>query len=425
MKFTTRHNVVWLTFILTLLLYIDRVCISAAKTEITSSLSISDTQFGWVLSAFALGYALFQTPSGILIDRFGPRKVLPSIVLLWSVFTAITGWAWSFGSLLLTRFLFGMGEAGAFPGISKSILGWFPVEERGFVTGINFSGSRLGAAFTLPFMVYLISVFGWRYTFLILGLLGFIWAFWWYYWYRDQPEDHPQIGEEELIYIKENRQKVSSDNKEGIDLIKLLKRPFMINLMIQYFASNYIFFFCLTWLFPFMKEKYQISDLELSYWVMMPFIFGALGNYFSGWLVDYLYKRTDLNISRKTPAYIGFTLVVVGLISLLNANSIYVSIISISISIFGADMTLTPSWSYCLDVGKHHAGAISGTMNMAGNLGSFFTALFFPYMIKWSGDENLFFLIGIALALTAIISWSRLNADRQRHVEVDLIKVLV
>ncbi|MEM9143696.1 MAG: MFS transporter, partial [Bacteroidota bacterium] len=162
--FPKRYLMVLGTFLLALLLYIDRVCISVAKDPIAESLGLSDKQMGWVLSAFALGYALLQTPSGLMSDRYGPRKILTLIVTLWSLFTALTGAVWNFISLLATRFLFGAGEAGAFPGISRAIYSWIPLKERGIVTGINFSGSRLGAAFALPAVAWLIDVLGWRST---------------------------------------------------------------------------------------------------------------------------------------------------------------------------------------------------------------------------------------------------------------------
>ena len=189
-----RYFLIVNTFILSLILYIDRVCISAAKSPIAESLHLSDKQMGWVLSIFALGYALFQTPSGYIADKFGPRKVLALIVTFWSIFTSLTGAAWNYISLLVVRFLFGAGEAGAFPGISRAVYSWIPLKERGLVNGINFSGSRLGAAFALPMVAWLITVFGWRMSFVILGIIGIIWAIWWYYWFRDMPEDHKGVS---------------------------------------------------------------------------------------------------------------------------------------------------------------------------------------------------------------------------------------
>jgi MFS transporter, ACS family, glucarate transporter len=410
----TRYVLVFYTFFLTILLYIDRICISAAKGPISEALDLNDKQFGWIMSSFALGYALFQTPSGILLDKKGPRTVITMIVSAWSVMTAVTGMAWNFISMLLIRFLFGMGEAGAFPGISKSSISWFPVKERGIVTGINFSGSRLGAAFAMPFVIYLINSFGWRISFLILGLIGVVWAVFWHKWFRDQPEEHSSVSKEELAYIVEHRQKIESQSAVSVSWLDLLKKRQVWYIMIQYFASNYIFFFCLTWLFPFLKSKYQMDETSLSYWMTMPFLAGAIGNYFSGYLVDYLYKNEGIIISRRLPAVVGFLLIAIGLIANLGADSVYSSIAFLSLAIFGADMTLSPSWSYCMDVGKNYTGILSGTMNMAGNLGAFLTALAFPYLMSWTGNENTFFYIGIALSFLAIYCWSKMNPEKTK-----------
>lgn len=147
--FPTRYKLIAWTFSLSMLLYIDRVAISTARTPVSEAFNLSDTQFGWVLSSFALGYALFQTPAGLLADRYGARRVLTLIVALWSLFTALTGLAWGFASLLLFRFVFGAAEAGAYPTCARAFYAWLPTAERGLAQGINFSGSRLGAAFAL------------------------------------------------------------------------------------------------------------------------------------------------------------------------------------------------------------------------------------------------------------------------------------
>ena len=140
------------TFSLSLLLYIDRAMISSAEGPIRESLGFTPNQMGWVFAIFALGYSLSQVPSGYIADKYGPRKLLSGIVAIWSAFTFATGLAFNFISMLVARFLFGAGEAGAFPGMSRAVYSWIPLKERGIVTGINFSGSRLGAAFALPFM---------------------------------------------------------------------------------------------------------------------------------------------------------------------------------------------------------------------------------------------------------------------------------
>ncbi len=405
-KIPVRYLLVTSTFFLSLLLYIDRACISAAKIPVSQSLGFSDKQMGWILSAFALGYTVFQTPSGMLIDRFGPRKILTVIVILWSGFTALTGLAWNYISMLFTRFFFGACEAGAFPGMSRAVFSWFPVKERGLVTGINFSGSRVGAAFALPVIAGLISYTGWRITFMILGIAGFIWAVFWYLWFRDTPEMKIKITGEERNYIISNRQVIEkSGKKAGISFGDMLKSKNMWLAMGQYFCSNFTFFFTLAWVFAHLQRKYGLEIIEAGFYASAPLIGGALGNWFSGWLVDLIYRKGNWKISRRFPAILGFLLVLAGLLGTLQMESATGSIVFLTIAIFGADMTISPSWSFCVDIGRKNSGAVSGTMNMAGNLGSFITALAFPYLREWTGSDDYFFYLGAALALMAVFFW--------------------
>lgn len=404
-----RHLLVATTFSLTLLLYIDRVCISAAKGPISEALDLNDKQFGWILSAFALGYALFQAPSGKLVDTYGPRKVITWIVSIWSVLTAVTGAAFGFVSLLITRFLFGVGEAGAFPGIAKSTYNWIPLQERGVVTGINFSGSRLGAAFAMPLITWMIASFDWRNSFYILGAVGVFWALVWYYWFRDTPEENSSISKTELDYIIKNRQEQNLEKKELIPFLTLLKSNNLWLAMTQYFSSNYINFFCLSWLFPYVKERYGLSMMDAGFYTMFPLLAGAFGNYFSGFLVDIIYRTGKWKLSRRIPAIIGFSLVIIGLMVSLQMESVQGAVVFLSLAVFGADMTLSPSWSFCVDIGKENAGSVSGTMNMAGNIGSFLTALAFPYLASWTGSTDTFFYVGAVLAVIAIFCWLRMN----------------
>jgi ACS family glucarate transporter-like MFS transporter len=394
------------TFILAMIVLFDRILISVAKDPIASDLSLNDKQMGWVLSIFALGYALFQTPSGFLADKFGARRVLTAVVSLWSFFTALTGAVWSFASLIVVRFLFGMGEAGAFPSMARAIFKWIPIRERGIVNGINFSGGRIGAAIALPLVAGLIEFTSWRMSFVILGIIGIVWAVIWYAWFRDSPSKHPGITEKELRYIEDNIQQPTANlENEKISFGKMFKSKTMWLIMGQYFSSNFTFFFCLTWMFPHLKATYNLESIEAGFYSSAPLIFGALGNWVSGWMVDYIYRKKRWELSRKLPAIIGFSLATIGIIASIYMKEVNGAVIFLSIAVFGADMTLSPSWSACVDIGKEHSGTVSGTMNMAGNLGSFFTALAFPYLLSMTGSGTPFFFVAAALNLLAIVMW--------------------
>lgn len=410
--FPTRYLLVFGTFLLSVLLYIDRVCISVAKDPITAALDLTDKQFGWVLSVFALGYALAQTPTGILNDRFGPRIILTTVVSFWSFFTALTGVAWNFMSLLIVRFVFGVGEAGAFPGMARATFSWIPIRERGIVTGINFSGSRLGAAFALPAVAWMIDTLGWRMSFLVLGVVGFIWAFVWYWWFRDDPEQHKTISDEEKKFILATRQQVSNEASEKLSGALLLKSKNMWLAMGQYFASNFTFFFSLTWLFPHIKSKYGLDAVEAGFYASAPLVFGALGNYFSGFMVDKIYATGKWRLSRRLPAIVGFALASIGLVASIYMQTPVGAVVFLSMAIFGADMTLSPSWSLCVDIGKKNSGAVSGTMNMAGNIGAFVTALAFPYLLSWFGNVEPFFLLAAVLNVIAIWLWMKIEPQK-------------
>lgn len=412
MKFRGRYLVVAGMFILSLLLYIDRVCISVAKDAISGDLGLSDKAMGWVLSAFALGYALFQVPSGMLADRLGPRRVLTAIVSIWSAFTALTGMVWNYVSLLIVRFLFGAGEAGAFPSMSRVTFSWIPIRERGIVIGLNFSGSRLGAAFALPFVAWLITAFGWRNAFIILGVIGIAWALLWWFGFRDLPEEHPQLSAAEQAEIQQGRQQIEADASEKVPLKDLLKSGNMRVAIIQYFCSNFTFFFALTWLFPHLKETYDLNTMDAGWYAIAPFIAGAFGNWTAGFMVDRIFSAGKWNQSRRLPAMIGFGLAAAGLIGSIFMTTPLTAVIMLSIAIFGADMTLSPSWALCVDIGKKSAGTVSGTMNMAGNIGSFLTALAFPYLAAWTGSVDYFFYIAALLNILAMYLWSSTQADR-------------
>ena len=400
-----RALVVVATFLLAFLLYVDRVCISTAKGPIVAELGLTDAQFGWVLSAFAFGYALLQTPSGMLADQLGARRILAAIVTLWSIFTGLTALTWNFVSLLVVRFCFGAGEAGAFPGMARAVFSWIPVRERGLVKGINFSASRVGAAVTMPLLPLLIGALGWKASFGVLMLVGFGWATVWWLWFRDDPAEHPTITPAELAVIAAGRAPVSVAAAKPLSLGRMLRSGALWLMMGQYFASNFTFFFCLSWLFPYVQKTYGLTYTQAGFYAMLPLLAGAAGNILSGVLVDGLFRAGRHHLSRRLPAVIGFGLAALGLVMSVGQANVVTAVFWLSIAIFGADMTLSPSWSFCIDLGGPHAGQISGTMNMAGNLGAALVALAFPYLRQWTGGETPFFYIAAALNAFAIVLW--------------------
>jgi ACS family glucarate transporter-like MFS transporter len=411
-----RSLVVVATFLLSVLLYVDRACISTAKESVVADLQLSDRQWGVVMSAFAFGYALLQTPTGALADRMGARSILASVVTLWSLFTGLTAAAWNFASLVVIRFLFGAGEAGAFPGVARVVYSWFPVRERGLVKGINFSGARLGAAATMPLLPWMIEQFGWKQSFLLLMVVGFAWSVGWWLWFRDEPAQQKGLSQAELDHILSARQKSEHAVAAPLNLAAMFRSGNLWLAMGQYFASNFTFFFTLTWLYPYVKNRFQLESVSAGLYAMTPLIAGALGNIVAGWWVDALYRSGRHTLSRRLPAVVGFALAALGLIFSVEQTDPMPAVAWLSLAIFGADMTLAPSWSFCIDIGGRHSGAVSGTMNMAGNLGSAVVGLVFPVLVENYGPRG-FFLAGAALNVVAIVLWMLMTP--QRHIQFD------
>lgn len=420
-----RYLLVVFTFSMSVLMYVDRACISTAKDDICAEFNLNYIQWAWIMAAFTLGYAVFQSPAGKWADTKGPRMVLSSIITIWSIFTALTSAAWSFTSMAIIRFFFGGGEAGAFPTLSKVVYKWFPISERGTIQGINFSGSRIGGAVAYPIVAGLIALVGWHFSFIIFGLVGVLFAVICWFLFRDTPEESPLVSKEECDYIVANRQndEPAKGDAPKLSFWRLFRDRNMLLAMFQYIGSNFTFYFTLTWMFPYLNEALSGSN-GAAFWAMAPLLGGALGNWLSGMWVDRLYATTkNLKLSRRLPAIIGFVLAAAGLILMTIVESDLSKVVFLTIAIFGADMTLAPSWALCIDIGKENAGSVSGTMNMAGNLGAFTSILAFGYMtealIKSGVDptsalseNNLFFYVCAALSVMSIVAWVFMNPNK-------------
>jgi len=389
-----RYLVVLILFVLSLITYIDRVAISSAKEPVAQELALSDEAMGAVFSAFALGYALAQVPAGWFADRFGPRLALALAASAWSIFTALSGAARSLSFLLLVRFLFGITEAAAFPGSARAFFNWLPVRERGRANGIIFSGSRLGAALAFPALAWLLSLGSWRAAFVILGVVGVAWVLVWLAWFRDHP---PQPPDDAGAVVQAPAGELSFG--------AVFRSGGMALAMGQYFASNFTFFICLSWMHPYLMQQYNLSQSEAAGYAMAPLLAGATAQWTAGFLVDRLYRSRQRAWSRRLPAMAGFALAAAGVLGVTLAQSPAAAVACFTLATFGADATISPSWAYCMDIGGKNSGAVSGSMNMVGNLGSFVSANAFPYLYSLTGSANTYFRAAAVLNILSILCW--------------------
>ena len=386
-----RYVVVAALFALSLITYIDRAAISSAKGPLAEDLGLSDTQMGLVFSAFAFGYAAAQIPSGWFADRIGPRRALAIVVVAWSLLTALTGAMHSLGPLLFVRLLFGIAEAGAYPGSARVFYNWLPDGERGIANGVLFSGGLVGAALAFPIYAWLLDHFDWRGAFYLLAVPGLLWGVCWYVWFRDHPREP----------VARDAAPPGPQPKVGA----LLRSGPMLLAMLQYFAGNFTFYICISWMHPHLIEHYGLSQGEAARYAMVPLLAGASANWVAGSVVDALYRSPFRPWSRRIPAMIGFTLAASGVLMASVAESAAAAIAGFAIATFGVEMTISPSWAFCIDVGGKNSGTVSAAMNMAGNFGGFASTNAFPFLSRLTGGPAAYFQAAALLNLVGLLCW--------------------
>ncbi len=403
-----RNRVLALLFSLTLITYIDRVCIGTMAGAISKDLGLSPRQMGTVFSAFILGYVLFEIPGGWLADRYGARLLLPRIVAWWSIFTAATAYAWSFGSLAVIRFLFGAGEAGAFPACSTVVLRWFPRSERGRANGILLMGSRLGGAVAPALVIAMMSGLGWRRTFLVFAALGIAWGAVWLGWYRSRPEEHPAVRPDELKEIRDDQQE---SRPRSLDWKRMWRSRNLWALCAMYSGYTYGLYFYLTWLPTYLREHRGMSWTGVGLGAALPLLVGAGANMAGGYWTDFLVRRWGLRWGRRIPAVTGLLGASVLLATAALVRSNVPAVAALAASFGAADLILAVCWATCIDLGKQNAGAIAGVMNSLGQIGGMLSPFVLGWLLERWGSWTLPLLISAGYYVVSAALWFFIDAD--------------
>lgn len=412
-----RHAILWLTVAAYMITYMDRVVIASSVPSLREEFGFSMVTVGWILSAFRWGYALFQLPGGWLGDRFGPRRALAGIVVWWSAFTCATAFSWNFTSMAVIRFLFGAGEAGAFPIATRSLSRWMLPSERGFAQGITHAGSRLGAAMTPPIVVWIMVAYGWRATFLLFGALGILWAAIWFWYYRDSPEQHASVNAAELELIHASMGGPRAAITKTVPWKKILSSPTLWYLSMMYFCYGYCVSVYLDW-FPTYLNSYRNFNLkQMGYYASLPLLAGTAGDLMGGVWSDWWLKRTgNLKMARRGVAVSGFLLAAAGILpAALTTDSIYCVWFS-CIAVFGLELTVGVSWALPLDIGGDYAGSAAAVMNTCGNIGGAISPALLAYLVNGYG-WNVPFLVAAGLCVAAAVLFLKIDASRQISVE--------
>ncbi len=394
-----KYGVLVILSLLSVITFLDRNAISLAGQRITQELGLSENQFGWILSAFTISYALFEIPTGMLGDRVGAKKTLARVVLWWSFFTMFTGLAGGFASLIFVRFFFGAGEAGAFPNAAIAVRRWFPVMERGRAQAVIWMSSRIGGALT-PFLVIPLQMqFGWRLSFYILGALGLVWVIVWWFWYRDND------AAEEPVNQQAGPVRPSWKRWSG-------SRNFWL-LMIMYYCYVSGAYFFILWLPKYLQNGRGIPEAQLTYSASLPFFLAAIGCLLGGSLSDFLVKRIGLNWGRRLVPLVGLSLSGTFMLVAAFTPSNAIAIVLLALGLAFMDVTVPVSWAVATDLGGTYSGAITGAMNTAGQLGATVTSLGIGYLITSFHSYNLpVVILGIELLVGAML-WFFIKADQK------------
>lgn len=390
-----RYRVVILLFFLILITLLDRICISLVGVRMKADFNLSNEQFGWVLGAFALAYALFEIPSGHWGDRIGQRKVLIRIVLWWSLFTVLTGFTTGFISLLLVRFLFGMGEAGAFPNSSAVISRWLPAHETGKGMSALMVGSQAGAAIAPLIVVPIAAAYGWEAPFHVLGLIGIVWIIVFYSWFRDHPAEMKGIKPGEVALIEKNRR--FSHDQQSFPWKAAFKSRSLIALSLAYYCLQWLQYFFIAWMPVYLQEGRKMSEADMKFSTAYLFAGGIISAILFGILNDWLVKKKGARIGRRTIAIfcfaaMGFCMFMTGI----TASNTTAVIFLIAANFFNGPCALT-SFSACVDMGGNYAGTVTGIMSCVGQLGAFFMAIIFGKMVDITNSFStpIFVLSGV------------------------------
>ena len=404
-----RYWVIVFAVTLAVITYIDRVSISFAAPDIRHDLNLDSVEMGWAFTAFGWAYALFEMPGGFLGDWMGPRKVLMRIVLWWSFFTAATGWAWNFVSLSVTRFLFGAGEAGCFPNLTKAFTTWLPHRERVRAQGFMWLSARWGGAFTPPLVAWVMLRVGWRHSFEIFGSLGLIWGIVFYSWYRDNPLQNPKLNAAERELLHECADHASGHSDVPWNRFLASRSAWL--LCWQYFCLSYGWYFYITWFPTYLREGRHQAVASSAWLSVVPLFFGGLGNPFSVWVASRMVRiNHNVGLTRRIMAYIGFLGAAGFLVLSTRITDPTLAVLSIGMASFSNDLVMPGAWGSAMDIGGKYAGTLSGAMNMWGNIGGALAPLVIGYILKWTNsDWNLTFYVSALIYLMGIFCWMFLD----------------
>lgn len=398
--------------LLLVITYLDRVCLAIAGPRMQDSLNIGPVAWGWVTGVFTISYAVFEIPSGALGDRLGPRRVLTRIVLWWSVFTSLTGLVSSYPLLLLTRFCFGMGEAGAFPNAGVVISRWFPFLRRTSAWGIAMMASQIGGAIAPLLVVPIQMRYGWRASFYLFGILGVAWSLVWYRWFRDSPAEMPAVSPQEVAEIG-----TTPRFHRSLPWALALSSSNLWGVMTMSASYGYTLYFFQSWFPTYLVKGRGFSETGLLL-SSLPFLVGACANCCGGFVSDALVRRLGLKWGRRSLGVVGLGSAALFMAAAMMTEHRLLSLLFLSLSYGGITIQQPVVFGVCLDIGGKYSGAVAGAINTASYGAGFLSSVAYGYIVRSYGYDAPFIPMIVLLTIGAAM-WLRIDATRDVISEVE------
>jgi ACS family glucarate transporter-like MFS transporter len=403
-----RYTVASLLILLFTITYLDRVCISVAGPRMQEAMRISPSGWGWVTGIFTLSYCIFEIPTGALGDRIGARRVLTRIVLWWSSFTALTGAVSSYPALLVTRFLFGAGEAGAFPNAGVVVARWFTPSQRGTMCGIFLMASQVGGALAPLLVVPMQMRYGWRAAFFVFGLLGVLWACVWYFWFRDSPAEKRNAAT-----TRENSATAMSHGTHHKFPWRVALRSQSVRaLLVTAFCYVYVFNFFQTWFHTFLVRGRGFSETGLLLSVL-PYVVAAGANLCGGLASDVFVRRIGAKNGRRVLGVGALTVAGTFITAAMITHQQLLTIVFLAVAYGGITFQQSGVFGVCLDIGHQHAGAVIGLMNTSSQVGGFVGAVAYGYLVERFHSYDAPFVPMIGLLFLGALFWLRIDASQE------------
>jgi ACS family glucarate transporter-like MFS transporter len=408
-----RWSILASVVMVTVLTYIDRLNLGIAGKYIQDELSFGTHTMGWVLSAFLLGYSLFQVPGGWAGDRFGPKHVLTTAILLWSVFTALTGlapslplthWIGIAGSFMVVRFLVGVGEAAAAPSCSKLVANWIGSDHHGVGSSAFVMGIGLGGVLTPPIIALVMQRWGWRSSFYLSGVLGILIALLWNWWVTNSPEENTRVKAQELALIQQARRR-NNDRPaklQNTPWAQMLSKASVWGILLGYFCQGFPIYFFHTWFFIYLVRVRHLTIAQGGLWGSTPYIAIATLAPIGGWFSDRAVKKLGKRLGRRLAVCIGMfcssIMMWIGASASSSREAITLLALGAGLNMFAA----TTFWAACIDVTDQFTGSLSGLMNTFGNFGGWLSPIVSAYVATrfgWNRSLDCAAVVTMASAL--------------------------